>query len=132
MGELGLHLGEERRDRRRVDGVDVQVARPHLVELGPREEEADGAEEAGDRRHEDGPHAEILGEPGGVDRAGAAVGDQREVARVAPLLGRDRAQRARHPRVRDPVDPARRLEQRQPERLRDAARPPARRARRRS
>ena len=53
----------------RVDGVDVQVARPHLVELRPREEQADGAEEARDRRHEHGPHAEILGEPGGVDRA---------------------------------------------------------------
>jgi hypothetical protein len=91
------------------------------VELRPREEEADGAEETRDRRHEDGPHAEILREAGRVNRPGAAVGDQREVARVAPLLGRDRPQRPRHPRVRDPVDPTRRLEEGQTERLGDAA-----------
>ena len=63
------------------------------------------AEEPRERGHEHGAAAEVLGEPGGVHRAGAAVGDQREVARVAALLGRDRPQRAHHPRVRDRVDP---------------------------
>ena len=77
----------------------------HLVELGPREEQAERAEEAGERGDEHGPAAEVLGEPGRVHRAGAAVGDQGEVARVAALLGRHRPQRAHHPRVRDRVDP---------------------------
>ena len=93
----------------------------HLVELRPGEEEADGAEETGDRRDENRADAEVLREPARVDRAGAAVGDQRELARIAALLGGDRAQRTHHPRVRDPVDPARGLEHGQAERPGDAA-----------
>ena len=76
----------------------------HLVELGPGVEQADGAEEARERGDEHGAAAEVLGEPGRVHRAGAAVGDQGEVARVTSLLGRHRPQRAHHPRVRDRVD----------------------------
>ena len=80
------------------------------MELRPREQQAERAEEPGERRHEDGRAAELLREPGGVDGPGAAVGDQRELARVAALLRRDRAQRARHPRVRDRVDAGGELE----------------------
>ena len=65
--------------------------------------------------------AELGRERGGVDRAGAAVGDEDEIARVAAALGRDGAQRAHHRGVREAVDPARRLEHREPERLGDAA-----------
>ena len=79
-----------------------------VVELRPREEQAERAEEPGERGHEHRRAAELLGEPGRVHRAGAAVGDQRELARVAALLGRDRAQRAVHARVRELVDAARR------------------------
>ena len=39
-------------DRLRVDRVDVEVTRADLVELGPREQQADGAEQPGHRRHE--------------------------------------------------------------------------------
>ena len=65
-------------------------------------------EQPRERGHEHRPAAELLGEPGGVHRPGAAVGDQRELARVAALLGRDRAQRAVHARVRELVDRRRR------------------------
>ena len=104
----------------RVDRVDVEVTRPDLVELGPREEQADGAEQPGHGGNDDGRRAEIDREAGRVDGARAAVSDQREVARITPLLGRDRPQRTRHARVRDPVDPVRGFEHGQPERRRDA------------
>ena len=123
-----LQLVEARGDRRRVDGVDVEMARADLVELGPREQQPDRAEEARERRDENGRGAELLGEPARVHRTGAAVGDQREVARVATLLRRDRAQRPGHAGVRDPVDPVGRLEHRQPERRRRRAPPPPPRA----
>ena len=52
----------------------------------------------------DAADAQLAGQPGGVDRAGAAEGQQREPARVAAALGRDGPQRPHHPRVGDAVD----------------------------
>ena len=78
------------------------------------------AEEPGERRHEHRPAAELLGEADRVHRPGAAVGDQRELARVAALLGRDGAERAGHARVRDRVDAGGSLDGVEAERLRDA------------
>ena len=69
LREHSLHLVEQRRDRGRVDRVDVEMAGAHLVELGPREEQADGAEQPGHRRHEHRRDAELVGEPAGMDRA---------------------------------------------------------------
>ena len=114
--EHRLHLVEEGRDAAGIDRVDVEVTGANLVELGPREEEADGAEEARHRRHEHRRDAEVVGEPAGVDRPRAAVGDDREVARIAALLRRDRPQRPGHARIRDAVDAVGRLEHREPER----------------
>ena len=51
---------------------------------------------------------------------GAAVGNEREVTRVAALLGRDRPQGPGHAGVRDAVDAVGRLEHGQPERICDA------------
>ena len=61
-----------------------------------------------------------LGEPARVDGTRAAVGDDREVTGIPPLLRRHRSQRARHAGVRDAVDAVGGLEHRQPERRRDA------------
>jgi hypothetical protein len=104
----------------------VDAAEADVVELLPREQQAGGREEAGERRHEHGRDTELLGECGRVHRAGAAVGDQRELARVTALLRRNGPQRAHHRRVRKAVDAARRVECRQLERLRDAADRPLR------
>ena len=52
--------------------------------------------------------------------AGAAVREQDEVGRVAPLLGRDGAQGTHHRRVRELVDPAGGLERREVERPAEA------------
>ena len=49
----------------------------------------EGAEQAGHGRDENRRAAELVGEPTGVDRAGATVGEEREVAGVAALLRRD-------------------------------------------
>ena len=67
------------------------------------------------RGHEHLRDLERVGHLGGVQRACTAEGDQRELARVVPLLDRPRADRARHVRVRDREDPLRRLEQAQAE-----------------
>ena len=48
--------------------------------------------------------AELLGERTGVQRAGASVGDEREVARIVAALDRDDAQSAEHLRVDDVDD----------------------------
>ena len=114
--EHRLHLVQEGRDAAGIDCVDVEVAGANLVELGPREEEADGAEETRHRRHEHRRDAEFVGEPAGMDWPRAAVGDDREVAWIAPLLRRDRPQRPGHARIRNPVDAVGRLEHREPER----------------
>ena len=79
------------------------------MELRAREEQPDGREEAGERRHDRGADAELGRERGGVDRAGAAVGDEDEVGRIAPALGGDGTQRPHHRGVREPVDAAGRL-----------------------
>src|SRR5581483_4936569 len=76
-----LGVGAERRlepraDAGRVDGAGVEAARDDVVELGAGGEEAERAEEAGEGRDEHGAAAELLREPGRVDGAGAAVGDQ--------------------------------------------------------
>ena len=69
------------------------------------------------RRHEHLGDVERVGDLGRVQRAGAAEGDERELARVVALLDRARADRARHVRVRDREDPLGRLAQAEPELL---------------
>ena len=106
--------------RRGGERVEVGLARADpaeadVVVLGPREQQPGGGEEPGERRHDRRARAELGRERRGVDRAGAAVGDEREVGRVAALLGRDGAQRAHRRRVREVVDAARRLERREAE-----------------
>ena len=126
------HLGLERAQRRRGPVSSARdVAEAHVVELGAGEQQPGRREEARERRHDHRAHAELGGEPRGVDRPRAAVRDERELARVAALLRRDRPQRAHHRRVREAVDAARDLDRREPERRPPAApaRPP--RARRR-
>ena len=100
---------EDLRDlvRRRVD----EQADVRLRELVPevRHEVADRAEQAGRRRddHREGAHQ--LRDGVRVERPGAAVGDEGEVARVVTALHRDEAQRAGHVLVHDREDPFRRL-----------------------
>ena len=94
-----------------------QRARVELLDV--RGKEPDGAEEPGMRRDQDAPDVERFGKPRGVHRTAAAERDQREVARIAAALDRNRAYRALHGRVRDPVDAFRGVEERKPERLGD-------------
>ena len=100
----GLELGEERGRPPRVAASTSSRQKRTSWNSGRAIEQAGGAEQAGERRHDDGADAELLGQPGGVHRPGAAVGDQRELARVAALLGGDGSQRAHHAGVRDPVN----------------------------
>ena len=58
----------------------------------------------GRRRDDDRERAHQLGDRVGVQRPGAAEGDERELARVVAALDADHAQRARHVLVDDPQD----------------------------
>ena len=94
---LRLGLGEQ---------ADVRLGEL-VAEVG--DEIADGAEQARRRRHEDGERPHQLGDGVRVERPGAAVGDEREVARVVAALDGDEAQRARHVLVHDREDSLRGL-----------------------
>ena len=86
----------------------------------------------GRRRHDHRERAHQLRDGVRVERAGAAVGDEREVARVVAALHRDEPQRAGHVLVDDREDPLGRLLDgaRGRSRRRSSARPRAPRRRR--
>jgi hypothetical protein len=112
---LDLHFGVEAPQLLEVGRPRVEPAVADVAALGARHEQPGRREEPGQRRHDHAPHSQLGREGGGVHRPRAAVGDQREVGRVAPLLRRDRPQRAHHRRVRQVVDAPCRLDRRQPE-----------------
>ena len=60
---------------------------------------------AGSARAQHPPDLELLGDPGGVHRAGAAERHQRVLARIDAALDGDDAQRSHHLAVCDPHDP---------------------------
>ena len=110
--ELGVHG---------ADGGEVVVgrllqtrARVVVAHLGA--EQAERRQHAGMARDDDRAHAEQRGEVGAVQRAGAAEGHQREVARVVAALDRHQPERADHVVVHDVEDALRRRLQREPER----------------
>ncbi len=72
-----------------------------------RDDEAEGRQHAGGARREHAVDPQLLGDRGGVQRAGAAEGDERVVARVDPALDRHDPQRPRHLGVGDAHDPLR-------------------------
>lgn len=62
----------------------------------------------GRRRYDDLADPELGAEPGAVQRSGAAVSVEREVARVVSFVDGELAQRIGHLRVDDPSDAGRR------------------------
>ena len=88
---------------RRVERVDEILA-----QVG--DEAAERIGEARPRRHQHLRQAELAGERDGMQRPGAAEGEQREVARVVAARQRHHADRAGHVRVGEPGSrPRRRL-----------------------
>ena len=65
------------------------------------DEHAIGAEHAGDGRDEDAANAQVIGQVAGMQRAGAAEGEQGEAPRVITALDGDAAQSAFHGGVGD-------------------------------
>ncbi len=82
------------------DGVHAQVL----------DEQAERAQEARARRHDDGADAQLARERGGMQRAGAAEGQEREAGRVDTALHGHQAHGARHVGVDDGHDAARGLD----------------------
>ena len=122
-------------DRRHVRGIglvqhpDVR-ARELVAEV--RDDVAERTEQARRRRHDHRERAHDLRDRVRVHRPGAAVGDERELARVVAALDGDDAQRAGHVLVHDREDPlgGRPRRSRGPSRRRSSAPPLARRRRR--
>ena len=67
-------------------------------------EQAERRERAGPRRHQDAPHAELLGDRRRVHRAGAAERQQREGGEIDAALGREHAHLVGHAHVDDALD----------------------------
>ena len=114
-------------DGERLGGqvVAVQEDRARAVAAAVGGGEPERAEHARGARHEDPPHAELLGDRGGVQRPGAAEGQQRELARVDAALDGHHAQRADHLGVGHAHDPARALLVPTARARRPARRPPS-------
>ena len=121
LGDAGLDQRAHHLRRARL----VEALRRHLhralhVDAGVGEDEAEGRELAGvvgdDARRDAG----VVHQVGRVQRAGAAEGQQREVARVEAALDQHRAERAHHVVVGDLHDGERRLLRGAPKGLGDA------------
>ncbi len=80
----------QRRRRQRVQ--------PRRREIGAQigQQQAHRAQDAGIARHQDAADLQLLRQPRGVQRAGAAERHQRVVARIVAALHADHADRARH------------------------------------
>ena len=89
LPEAGVHPG-----RQRV----VEDAGEGLRRVDPcvRQEHADGGEVAGFRRDDHRRDGQLARQRGGMQRPAAAVGEQREIARVESVLHRDLADGAGH------------------------------------
>ena len=87
----------------------------HLVVLQVARQQPARRGDPGMRRHEHLGDLERVRDLRGMERAGAAEGDERELARVVALLDRARANRPGHVRVGDREDPLGGLEQAEPE-----------------
>jgi hypothetical protein len=105
---LGALAGEDGAAPRLVERRDRPVQR--VDEIVPQIGD-DAAERIGDarpRRHQHFGEAELAGQRGGVQRAGAAEGEQREVARIVAARDRHHADGAGHLHVAEPQHRARR------------------------
>ena len=103
--EAGLALAQESLEqcleRRRRQGVERHPARGHELVAEVGHQHADGGGDARVRRHQHGRDAELARQRVGVQRAGAAEGDQHELARIVAALHGDQAHGADHVRVGD-------------------------------
>ena len=90
--ELCEHLIDVGRQR----GLQPREPRAHVIVAHIRHDEANCGEHAGIERHDHSAHAEIARNAPGVERAGAAKGEQHEIAQVVPTHGGDRLDRLLH------------------------------------
>ena len=103
-GDL-VGVAGERAQRLIGQRLAAQQDRVRLVAAPLGGGEPERAEHAGGARHDDPRDPQLLGDGRGVQRSGAAEGQQREAARVDPALDGHDAQRAHHLGVGDPHDP---------------------------
>jgi hypothetical protein len=102
LGQRRTHVGPAHVGQRRRQAA-------YEVERLRSGEHPEGGRHAGQRREHEPADAEAPGHPPGVDRAGAARGDERAAPDVAPALDRVHPRGARHVLVDDAVDAGGRL-----------------------
>ena len=73
---LGAHLGEKLRSRGGVECIEPHVAAAHQLVGHRRRQEPDRRADTGIGRHDHTLDADLLGDPGGMQRRAAAEGDQ--------------------------------------------------------
>jgi hypothetical protein len=105
-----LQLAEGLLQRGGVDVAGGREKRANVVAAEVRDRKPERRENAAHLRDEDRPHPELLGERARVDRARAAEGNERELARIESTLDADHAKRPHHLGVRHVDDAERRLE----------------------
>ncbi len=120
-GELRLQRPLLARERGQVEGVEPAVHRPHRGVQDVGGDGPEGAERAGRPRDEHGRNPHVAGQQAPHQRARAAEGHQREVARVDPGAREDLAEGGIHVRHRDAHDALRRLVRAHAEPVREAA-----------
>src|SRR6185295_19385318 len=81
-GRLPLELLEPLRELDPRRGVEERDPRADQIESQRRDQEPQRAEDPRRRRDQDSPDAEITGQRGRVQGAGAAEGDERVAARI--------------------------------------------------
>ena len=109
LARLLLHRAEA------LLGVGAAEQRAHVVAAHVGHREPERAQHAAGARDEQRRDAELLGQRAGVQAAGAAEGDERELARVEAALDGDHAQRPAHLGVGHAHDAERGLERVEPE-----------------
>ena len=99
----------------------------HQIAAHVGHKQAESREIAGHRRDDNGSHAQLVGDPDGVQRARAAIGEQREIARIDAAQDRHFLDRRRHRHHGDTQDALGHLLGRQTDRPETSPRPQSRR-----
>ena len=102
-----------------IDLRERRDVRPNQVDDVIGDEHAQRAERRSNLRDENRRDAELARDRGGVDRAVAAVGNERERARIGAMPGEHLPRRVCHVGVHYPFDPPRRFGDADAERCRD-------------
>ena len=121
LGRLGRHLVQQGVDSRRVEACEPLVERADNLVADRRAQEADRAADPCARRHQHPVDADLLRNPGGVDRPATAESDERAPGEALAAFDRMDARGVGHGLVHHLDDAGGRRVGIQPQRIADGA-----------